>query len=55
MATKFAGQYVQSFLNIMKTQFGLDAVIFGGYLDNRDVVNTFKYVDESSHVPINLS
>jgi hypothetical protein len=44
IATKFAGQYIQSFLNVMKTQFGLEMVLFGGYLDNKDTVNIFKYV-----------
>lgn len=44
MATKFAGQYIQSFINIMKTQFGLDVMMFGRYLDNKDCVSTFKYV-----------
>jgi len=44
MATKFAGQYVQSFLNIMKMQFGVEMMVFGGYLDNKDAINTFRCV-----------
>jgi hypothetical protein len=44
MATKFAAPYIQSFLNIMKTQFGVELMVFGGYLDNEGTVNTFKYV-----------
>jgi hypothetical protein len=44
MATKFAGQYVQSFLNVMKTQFGVEIMVFGGYLDNTENVNTFRLV-----------
>lgn len=44
MATKFVGQYVQSFLNVMKTQFGVEMMLFGGYLDNKENVNTFRFV-----------
>ena len=44
MATKFIGQYVQSFLNVMKMQFGVEMMLFGGYLDNKENVNTFRFV-----------
>lgn len=45
LASKFAAPYIQSFLDIMKTQFGVEVMIFGGYVDNNGTVNTFKYVE----------
>ena len=44
MVTKFVGQYVQLFLNVIKTQFGVEMMLFGGYLDNKENVNTFRFV-----------